>query len=340
MHVLIDYNAKCSLSGLNFQYFNKDEILKLSVKEINKSQALDRLLNPIQGGLYDLALGPLDKNDICLTCNLDYFTCPGHFGHINLALPVYNPVFFKELVKLLRSSCYSCHYLLTTRLEKDYFLAKMKVISHGLVEKLPLITDLYAKIHRNNAESPNFAKISFKHDFDDLVRYIIENSQPSGEFDSTQTTKNVVKAKQETLKEFIDTKLKGSVRKTCVNCGLPQRELRAEHNSKIFYSKLSTRAFKKNQQAKLVTFNEEMMNGLDQDADRLVEDDDNKMDADENENEDNATKKAEPEMTEEDQLEELSNQTYLTPVKCRKHLYALIANEKEIIDLILGIFEY
>jgi DNA-directed RNA polymerase I subunit RPA1 len=341
MHVQIDYNAKCSLSGLNFQYFSRDEVHKLSVKDINKAQALDRLLNPIQGGLYDLALGPLDKNDVCLTCHLDYFQCPGHFGHIDLALPVYNPVFFKELVKLLRASCYSCHYLLTNRLEKDYFLAKMTVIDHGLVEHLPQVADLYAKILRNNAESPNFAKLSFKHDFDDLVRFIVSkanenNHLSAAEKRSSSNTKHVVKAKQEALKEFLDVKLKVG-RKACVNCGLPQRELRAEHNAKIFYSKLSSRLFKRNQQAKLVTFNEAALNagGLSQDADRLSEDI-GKMEMADDENDEFVSEDKTEAADDEDQLEALSSQTYLTPVKCRKHLYTLIENEREIVELMLG----
>lgn len=91
----IDYHAKCAVTGLSFEYLNKATIHNLSVKEIKNPFSLDKLLNPVPNGLYDLALGPVDKNDVCLTCNLDYLKCPGHFGHIDLALPVYNPIFFK-----------------------------------------------------------------------------------------------------------------------------------------------------------------------------------------------------------------------------------------------------
>jgi len=30
----------------------------------------------------------------CGTCGLKYRACPGHFGHIELAVPVYNPLVF------------------------------------------------------------------------------------------------------------------------------------------------------------------------------------------------------------------------------------------------------
>ena len=251
MHVLLDYNAKCALSGINFQYFNCEEIHKLSVKEITVPQALDRLLNPIQNGLYDLSLGPLDKNDICLTCNLDYFQCPGHFGHINLVLPVYNPIFFKELIKLLRSTCLSCHYLLTSKLEKDYFYAQMTVIDSGFIESLPLVNDLYSKIVNNN-DPKLIDKISFRRDFDELISWIFKtNNSTKSTVSHSKCTRNVLKSKIEVLKEFMDHKLKFS-RQTCPNCNLPLRQLRAEHNSKLFYAKgVSARILKKNKNTKL-----------------------------------------------------------------------------------------
>ena len=237
MHVLIDYKAKCALSGINFQYFSNEEVLKLSVKEITNPQALDRLLNPVQNGLYDLALGPLDKNDICMTCNLDYFQCPGHFGHINLVLPVYNPIFFKDLIKILRSSCLSCHQLLTTKLEKDYFNAQMALIKEGLIEKLPILDDLYAKL-LNNTEPKLLNRISFKAEFDETINLIKREDDLVNEGNIKKThpecVRNVLRVKLECLRKFMDVKLKPT--KNCPNCQMPLRQLRSEHNSKLFYA--------------------------------------------------------------------------------------------------------
>lgn len=41
---------------------------------------------------------------------MSYFQCPGHFGHIDLAVPVYNPLVFSVLFKLLRTTCLNCHH--------------------------------------------------------------------------------------------------------------------------------------------------------------------------------------------------------------------------------------
>ena len=45
----------------------------------------------------------------CATCRLTYFTCPGHFGHIELASPVFHPLFMLNMYNLLRGTCLFCH---------------------------------------------------------------------------------------------------------------------------------------------------------------------------------------------------------------------------------------
>jgi len=45
----------------------------------------------------------------CVTCALPYTSCPGHIGHIELAMPMYNPTVFTNLFKLMRCMCFVCH---------------------------------------------------------------------------------------------------------------------------------------------------------------------------------------------------------------------------------------
>ena len=49
---------------------------------------------PIRGGLYDPLMGPFER-DRCETCNQYDIHCPGHLGHIELDVPVFNPVLFQ-----------------------------------------------------------------------------------------------------------------------------------------------------------------------------------------------------------------------------------------------------
>lgn len=51
----------------------------------------------------------------CATCSQDHFNCPGHFGHIEVPIPAYNPMFFDNLYALLRAKCAYCHHFRITR---------------------------------------------------------------------------------------------------------------------------------------------------------------------------------------------------------------------------------
>lgn len=52
--------------------------------------------------------------------------CPGHFGHIELARPMYHMGFIKEVLKILRSVCFHCSKVLSD--ERDHrFRSAMKI---------------------------------------------------------------------------------------------------------------------------------------------------------------------------------------------------------------------
>ena len=104
---------------------HKAELRKLSVVHVTSSEQRDALSRPLPGGLYDPAMGPTDQYESCKTCGLDYTTCPGHLGHIELALPAYTPVLFPQLVTLLRSTCLLCH-----RLKAD--AGKLRILADAL----------------------------------------------------------------------------------------------------------------------------------------------------------------------------------------------------------------
>lgn len=45
---------------------------------------------PREQGLNDPKLGTIDRMYSCATCKEDIQVCPGHFGHIELATPVFH----------------------------------------------------------------------------------------------------------------------------------------------------------------------------------------------------------------------------------------------------------
>ena len=87
----------------------------MSEVEIHNPEIYQADGTPTPGGINDLRLGSCDRTRICQTCNsgnslitIDTVVCPGHFGHINLARPVYHINFLEYCVKVLRCVCFHC----------------------------------------------------------------------------------------------------------------------------------------------------------------------------------------------------------------------------------------
>lgn len=94
------------------------------MKEITSAVAFDELGRAVAGGLYDPALGTTEHKALCETCGLGYQECPGHFGHINLIVPVVNPILFKMLFKILQAKCWYCNHFRLREKVANFLLAK------------------------------------------------------------------------------------------------------------------------------------------------------------------------------------------------------------------------
>ena len=63
-----------------------------SVAKIEHPEVMDETTHkPKLGGLMDPRMGTIDRNFKCQTCGEGMSECPGHFGHIELAKPVFHP---------------------------------------------------------------------------------------------------------------------------------------------------------------------------------------------------------------------------------------------------------
>lgn len=74
---------------------------------------------PKKGGLIDLRLGTTDNDNDCLTCQFNATYDPGHFGHMDLAEPVFNIGFLDHIKKILDCICLKCSKLLVYKNEKE-----------------------------------------------------------------------------------------------------------------------------------------------------------------------------------------------------------------------------
>ncbi|KAF9107262.1 hypothetical protein BGX29_006781 [Mortierella sp. GBA35] len=119
------------VTSVAFSFYDAEEVKAISVKQIVNPVLFDNLNHPTKGGLYDPALGPFSKHHVCATCSLDHFACPGHFGHIVLPCPVYNPMFFPQMYQVLRTACLFCHQFRMSKSETHRFIAKLQLLNKG-----------------------------------------------------------------------------------------------------------------------------------------------------------------------------------------------------------------
>lgn len=100
-----------TIKGIQFCIMSPEDIQKRSVAEIYKSETYNGT-EPVLHGLFDPRMGVIDHNKLCVTCHQRNTFCPGHFGHINLAKPVFYIQFFGMVKNLLKCVCFRCSKLL------------------------------------------------------------------------------------------------------------------------------------------------------------------------------------------------------------------------------------
>ncbi|KAI9348768.1 DNA-directed RNA polymerase II largest subunit [Zopfochytrium polystomum] len=95
------------VKNIQFGILAPEETKSMSVAKIEypEHRENDRVK---PGGLLDARMGTVDRNFKCQTCGENMTDCPGHFGHIELAKPVYHPGFIKKIKKILECICINC----------------------------------------------------------------------------------------------------------------------------------------------------------------------------------------------------------------------------------------
>ena len=104
-----------SIREIRFSFLSPEEIKKRSVVHITESNFYDSSGEPRYNGLFDQRMGVIDRDKKCLTCKQNNVDCPGHFGHIEFAKPVYNLQFIKQIHLILRCVCNRCSKLLLSK---------------------------------------------------------------------------------------------------------------------------------------------------------------------------------------------------------------------------------
>ena len=105
------------IKSIQFGLFSPDEIRESSVCEVTKPETFDGT-EPVINGLFDPRMGVIERGPECSTCENNNAMCPGHFGHIELTLPVFHMHFIHIVMKILPCVCFRCSTLLIKKNSK------------------------------------------------------------------------------------------------------------------------------------------------------------------------------------------------------------------------------
>ncbi|RWW08445.1 hypothetical protein GW17_00028117 [Ensete ventricosum] len=83
----------------------------LSHSSIEHGETMERG-KPKPAGLSDPRLGTIDRKMKCETCMANMAECPGHFGHLELAKPMFHIGFLKTVLAIMRCVCFNCSKIL------------------------------------------------------------------------------------------------------------------------------------------------------------------------------------------------------------------------------------
>uniref|UniRef100_A0A8R1HYD6 DNA-directed RNA polymerase subunit n=1 Tax=Caenorhabditis japonica TaxID=281687 RepID=A0A8R1HYD6_CAEJA len=195
-------------SNFKLRSYFPHEVDKLSVLRITQTKTFDEVGHPISGGLYDPILGPDNTFDQCLTCHQYERHCPGHMGHIQLAVPVFNPLLFQFTYNLLKGSCVHCHRLTCKGdgVNARMLLAQLRCFELG-VEHVAF--DLESILRDKIVNADLFDDDDSKA-FVDVDIYIAQLAgKPLAELNKFQSmpTKNSVQLKRDLITEFLRSHL-------------------------------------------------------------------------------------------------------------------------------------
>ncbi|XP_054162331.1 DNA-directed RNA polymerase I subunit RPA1-like [Oppia nitens] len=280
------------INGISFGVFTREEIKKLSVLNVETSKTFDELNHPTVNGLCDSVFGPANRGETCITCGLSEYDCCGHYGHINLALPVFNPFLIKQLFQLLKMCCFDCHHMLYTPTALETVIAQMEALNRGLDIIVEDLAQLGASL---SVDCINLDAISIRMYVRDKLQEKIEdeyNKRYSKLIKCNLNVKNIVEKQQQIYKDFMSGKLL-KPNKKCLQCSAHKQGLTVLNNALIVMNSLKANSKKSAIKDKNIANDEQT-----QDISEL-------------------------EMT------GAKGKSHLTPIMARNHLRSLWSNEKD-----------
>lgn len=110
----------------------------------------DSQRTPKEHGVLDLRMGTSQKEQSCQTCGEGLSDCIGHYGYINLELPVFHVGYFRSIIQVLQCICKNCARILLKPELASGFREKIRIKDLPYLSKKSLrkkIVEACKKVH-------------------------------------------------------------------------------------------------------------------------------------------------------------------------------------------------
>ncbi|XP_072757329.1 DNA-directed RNA polymerase III subunit RPC1-like [Anoplolepis gracilipes] len=135
------------ISHISFEADNRHNMLmQSSVQVITKNlynEDVER--SPVMHGILDRRMGISNNNSECATCGKTVQDCVGHFGYIDLELPIFHVGHFRSIIQILQMICKNCAHVLLTQEERKFFSHKLQNPNIGYLMRKALRKQIWEK---------------------------------------------------------------------------------------------------------------------------------------------------------------------------------------------------
>ncbi|KAI3386318.1 hypothetical protein SNEBB_004314 [Seison nebaliae] len=116
------------ISEVQFAPFDQEQIRKQSECPVISHHLYDgrNIMEPSKYGVLDGRMGTSQRKRDCATCKKNVEECLGHFGHVDLELPVFHVGYFKMCLQILQSICKNCGRILMNEDDVQLYLMKLR----------------------------------------------------------------------------------------------------------------------------------------------------------------------------------------------------------------------
>ncbi|RDD41425.1 DNA-directed RNA polymerase III subunit RPC1 [Trichoplax sp. H2] len=145
-----DLDVAKKLSHVTFGLFSSNDVQKQAhIRVVSKNlYGEDTQRSPVSYGVLDRRMGTSSKNKSCETCRKGLADCVGHYGYLDLALPVFHCGFYKATITILQCICKKCSRVLLSPADYDQNLQIATRTRLGLQSRKALQKKVHEKCRK------------------------------------------------------------------------------------------------------------------------------------------------------------------------------------------------